>query len=99
MVVFGVGDGALQRLAHLDRDPLARELEIRKSPIHLLAANELGQKIELLGAHAKHAGDRLSLVVLERAGRLFLAHDQPLLAFLSAAWPWNVLVGENSPNL
>ena len=99
VIVLGVGDGAFQSLLHLDRTALARKFEIGERPVDFLAANELGEKIELLRRDANHARDALGLVVLQRARELFLAHDQDLFAFLSDAWPWNVRVGENSPNL
>ena len=67
--------------------------------VDLLAADELRHEVELLRADAQHARDGLSLVVGQRAGSGLLAHAQLLFAFLSAAWPWKVRVGENSPNL
>jgi len=99
VIVFRVGDRAFQRLADVERNALLRELEIRERDIDALAADELGQEVELLRAHAKHPAHGLGFVLLEGARRLFLRHGQPLFAFLSAAWPWKVRVGENSPSL
>ena len=100
VIVFGVGDRTLERLADVARDALARELQIGERRLHLLAADELSEKIELLRADAQHAGDRLGFVVLQGALGLRFRHDgQALFAFLSAACPWKVRVGENSPNL
>ena len=98
VVVFRVGDGALERLADVEGDALARELEIGQRRLDPLAADQLRQQVELLRADAKHATDGFRLRLLELALCLRLGH-QPLFAFLSAAWPWNVRVGENSPSL
>ena len=67
VVVLGVGDRALQRLLHVEGDALARELQIGERALDLLAANELGQKIELLRRDAQHARDGLGLVFREPA--------------------------------
>src|SRR5580692_9135371 len=76
VIVLGIGDRRFQAFAHVAGDALARKLEIRERGRHLLAADELGQKIELLRADAEHAGHRLGLGVGERALALFLAHDK-----------------------
>src|SRR5262249_36560806 len=108
VVVLRVGDRRLEALAHLLGDALAREFEIGERGRDLLAADQLRQQIELLRAHAQHLGDRFGLVLGERAGMARLAHILVLayagapgarLALRSAEWPWNVRVGENSPNL
>ena len=79
---------------------LSREFEVGERGRDLLAADELGEKIELLRADAQHADSRLGLVVGEAPRVGFLGHrGYALFAFLSAEWPWNVRVGANSPNL
>src|SRR6202011_1404553 len=89
-----------QRLAHFGRDALARKFEIGQRRRNFLAADELSQKIELLRADAQHAHDRFGFLVAQNARGCLLGHDgYALFAFLSAVWPWNVRVGENSPNL
>src|SRR4051812_46385099 len=98
MVVLGVGDGALQRLLHRARDPLARKLQVGERHRDLLPADECGNKIELARAGAHHVEHRLRLIVLERPLTFGLAH-YALFALRSAAWPKNVRVGANSPNL
>src|SRR5262249_18354419 len=74
MVVLRIGDRRLQALAHVTRDPLAREFEIGERHRHLLAADQLRDKVELLRAHPQHAGDRLGFVVGEAPWALLLAH-------------------------
>src|SRR5215510_5230905 len=88
VVVLGVGDRRLQALAHVLGDSLARELEIGERRRDLLAADQLGQQVELLRAHAQHLGDRLRLVLGERAGMALLAHVLTSLTPRPArAWP------------
>src|SRR6266481_4043653 len=102
VVVLGIGDRRLQALLDVDRDPLARKLQVGKCCRSLPAADQLRDKIELLRAHPQHAGNRLGLVVREGPFALWFAHrldPQAFLAFLSPEWPWKVRVGENSPNL
>src|SRR6516162_7400682 len=48
MVVLSVGDRRFQALAYLTRHALAREFEVCKRGCHLLAADELGEQVELL---------------------------------------------------
>ena len=74
VIVFRIGDRRFQALAHVAGDALAREFEIGERGRDLLAADELRQKVQLLRADPQHAGDRLGLVVGERALALFLAH-------------------------
>ncbi len=86
MIVLRVGDRALEGLLDVEGDALAGKFEIGESPINLLAANQLRQKIELLRADPQHPRDRLGFVVFQRALRFLLGHDQSLsLAFLSPA--------------
>src|SRR5882672_4255970 len=102
MIVLGVGDRRFQALLDVDRDPLARKLQVGKRGRSLPAADQLRDKIELLRAHPQHPGDCLGLVVREAPFALWFAHrlsPQAFLAFLSPEWPWKVRVGENSPNL
>src|SRR5262249_2756038 len=53
---------------------LARELETGERGRDLLAADERGEKIELLRRDPQHAGDRLGLVLGEAALALAFAH-------------------------
>ena len=55
-------------LAHVERDPLARELEIGERGGDLLAPDELGDEVELLRRDAKVAGDRDGFVLRQRTG-------------------------------
>ena len=99
VIVFSVCDRALKDLADIECNALARELKISERCLNLLAADELGQEVELLRLNAHGAQNGLRLVILEIAGCFCLGHRQPRFDFLSAACPWNVRVGENSPNL
>src|ERR1700728_618344 len=74
VIILGVGDRRFQALAHVTRDALAREFEIGERGRHLLAADKLRQKIELLRTHAQHAGHRLGLGIRKRALAFLLAH-------------------------
>src|ERR1700738_1076494 len=74
MVVFGVGDRRLQALLDVDRDPLARKLQIGKGSRSLPAADQLRDKIKLLRAHPKHPGALLGLVIREAPCALWFAH-------------------------
>src|SRR4051794_30251094 len=74
MVVLGVGDRRFQTLLDVDRDPLARELQVGKRRRGLAAADQLRHEVQLLRADAKHAGDRLGLVIGERAFAAGFAH-------------------------
>src|SRR5579863_7834502 len=102
VIVLGIGDRRFQALLDVDRDPLARKLQIGERSRSLPAADQLCDEIELLRAHPQHSGDRLGLVIGEAPFALWFAHrlsPQTFLAFLSPEWPWKVRVGENSPNL
>src|ERR1700736_2920967 len=102
MIVLGVGNRRFQALLDVDRDPLARKLQVGERSRSLPAADQLRHQIELLRAHPQHPGDRLGLVIREAPFALWFAHrlsPQAFLAFLSPEWPWKVRVGENSPNL
>src|SRR5665648_285419 len=99
VIVLGVGNGRLQRLLHVLGDALTRKSQIGERAIDLLAPDQLGKQVELLRAHANVPGHGLRLAVFERALALRLAHYFVLFALRSATWPWNVRVGENSPNL
>jgi len=87
---------------------LREKFEIGERSRDLLAADELGKQVELLRAHPQHLGDRLRLVLRERAGMGFLAHVLTWLTLArptARAWPCDrrvaveVRVGENSPSL
>src|ERR1700688_649116 len=102
VIVLGVGDRRFQALLDVDRDPLARELQIGERGRSFPAADQLRDKIKLLRARPQHPGNCLGLVVREAPFALWFAHrlsPQAFLAFLSPEWPWKVRVGENSPNL
>src|SRR6185437_14737656 len=74
MIVLGVGNRRFQTLLDVDRDPLARELQVRKRRRSLPATDQLRDKIELLRAHPQHPGDRLGLIVRKGALALWFAH-------------------------
>ena len=100
VVVLGVGDGALEALADVARDALLRELEVGQRRRDLLAADELRRR------GSASAGETRSMRATAFAslsgsarGAAALPMAYFLFAFLSAAWPWKVRVGENSPNL
>src|SRR6202166_336070 len=102
VIVLGVGDRRFQALLDVDRDPLARELQIGERGRSFPAADQLRDKIKLLRARPQHPGNCLGLVVREDPFALWFAHrlnPHAFLAFLSPEWPWKVRVGENSPNL
>src|ERR1700720_2542859 len=80
VVILGVGDRALEGLLDIEGAPLAGKLEIGESLLNLLAADQLRQKIQLLRADPQHPGDRLGFIVLQRARRFLLGHDQSLSA-------------------
>ena len=84
MVVFSVGDRRLERLANGAGNTLAGEFQLSESALDLLAADERGYQVELLGADTDRAGDCLRFVVLEPAFGFCLAHRYFLFAFLSA---------------
>ena len=75
MVVLGIGDRRLQALLDVDRDPLARELQVGERRRSLAAADQLRNQIELLRADPQHAGDRLGLVIREAPFALWFAHN------------------------
>src|SRR5262245_48203194 len=87
MIIFRVGDSRLQRLADRARDTLAGEFQVGERSRHLLAADERGNKVQLLRADADRAEDRTRLVVSKPARSFGLAHRYFLFAFLSAPWP------------
>src|ERR1700731_4079229 len=65
MIVLGVGNRRFQALLDVDRDPLARKLQVGERSRSLPAADQLRHQIELLRAHPQHPGDRLGLVIGE----------------------------------
>src|SRR5258707_1715269 len=74
VIVLGVGDRGLQTLLDVDRDPLARELQISELRPTFPDAHHLLRKLELLRAHPQHPGDCLGLVVREAPFALWFAH-------------------------
>src|SRR3984957_19639977 len=74
VVFFGIGDRRFQTLLDVDRDPLARKLQIRKCCRSLPAADQLRDQIKLLRAHPQHPGDCLGLVIGEAPFALCFAH-------------------------
>ena len=97
VVVFRVGDRRGENLARVFGHALLREGENVHRFLGLLAADQTGDKVELLGRAADLRADRERLVVSNAAGCLVLAHQR--LPFLSAAWPGKKRVGANSPSL
>ena len=81
VVVLGVGNGALQALAHIKSDPLARKFEIGERRGDLLAANEAGNEVQLLWADAQVARYSLGFLVAQRAGGSSLAQGLLPLRF------------------
>src|SRR6185437_7427519 len=75
VIVLGVGDCRLETFLYVMSDALARKFEIGERLRNLLAADELCQQVQLLRAHAQHAGHRLGFVVGERTLTALLAHD------------------------
>src|SRR6185369_475492 len=98
VVVLGVGDRRIERLADVLGDALVAELELVQRPLHLEAADRLGDQVQLAGGGAErpHLAHRFD--ASEPASFGLLAHDYFLLAFLSAAWPGKKRVGANSPS-
>src|ERR1700761_8669162 len=99
MVVLSVGDGAFQRLLHLVRDAALAEGQRVDRALGRHVADHRSDEVQLARADAQVADDALRFGFRQAAWMGRLAHDQPRLAFLSAACPVNVRVGENSPNL
>ena len=64
VVVFGVGDGALERLLDDDRSTLLREGEDGESLVHGLAANEVSNQTALLSREADTTDDSSSFHLL-----------------------------------
>src|SRR4029450_12466648 len=74
MVVLGIGNRRLQAFLDVDRDPLARELQVGERGRGPAAADQLRDKIELLRGDPKHPGDCLGLVIGEAPFALWFAH-------------------------
>src|SRR6516165_4454457 len=85
MIVFGVRDRTLKRLFDFESYALARKLKVSEGRFDLLPPYKLRHEVQLLRTDTQHACDRFRFIFLERARRLLFGHDQPLLAFLSAA--------------
>jgi len=75
VIVLRIGDRGFETFAHVAGDALAREFEVGERGRDLLAADKLGEKVELLRADPQHAGNRLRLGVGQRALALFFAHE------------------------
>ena len=85
VIVLGIGDRRLQRLAHVAGDAPLRQHQRAQRPLDRKPPDHLGHEVQLLRAGFQHArgGDRL---VFGGAARvLFLAHLYLRFAFLSAA--------------
>src|SRR6185312_677776 len=80
VIVLGIGHCALEGLLDRPRDALARERELGERLVHLLAADHLGNEVQLLRAGAQQAENGFRFVVLERALGLRLAH-------VTSSWP------------
>src|SRR5215472_746540 len=78
VVVLRVRNRRFQTLANILGDPLLREFEIRERHRDLLAADQLGNEIELLRAHAQHTRNRFGLVVLQFSLARALTHGSSL---------------------
>jgi len=63
VIVLGVGDRRFQTFNDVDRDPLARKLQVGKRRRGFAAADQLRDKVKLLRAHPQHPGHRLGLVI------------------------------------
>jgi hypothetical protein len=63
MVVLGVGNGALQRLLHLLRDPPLAERQRRHRPFRRQVADHARHQVQLARADPQVTDDRLRLVV------------------------------------
>src|SRR5690606_3610554 len=87
MIVLGIGNSRLQRLLDGAGNALAREFEIVQRRLHLLAADERGNQVQLLRADPYRTRDGTSLVISKPARSFGLAHCYFLFAFLSAPWP------------
>src|SRR5258708_25542047 len=74
VVVLGVGDGRVQRLADVLGDALLGEGELVDGGRRLLAADRGGHEVELARADADGAQHGLGLVVRLAAGSGWLAH-------------------------
>src|SRR5436190_15134129 len=75
VIVLRIRDRRFQAFAHVARNALAREFKIGKRGCNLLAANKLSKQVELLRAHAQHAGDSLRLTPGKLARPGPLAHE------------------------
>ena len=91
---------------HVLGDALAREFEVGHRLVDLLAADHLRDEIELLRRDAQilatalaslsaRPRSRFALPMVFAPARLRIARR----SCRSPLWPWNVRVGENSPNL
>src|ERR1700694_6183673 len=90
VVVLRIGNRRFQAFAHVSRDALARELEIRQRRRDLLAADQRRDQVELLRRDPQHTAHRLGLALAEAA--YALAHGstrspQTRFALRSAEWP------------
>ena len=101
VVVLGVGDRALQRLAARRRRCACARIRDRRAPSStFLPRMSCARRLSFCGLTRSMRATALASFSPSARGLACLGHDgQPLFAFLSAAWPWKVRVGENSPNL
>src|SRR5262245_45263779 len=95
VVVLGVGDRRLQRLAHVFGNAPARKLQFVDRGGRRLAADLASHDVELARADTDVAGDGRRLGVRQAAGAGGLAHGATYLeTFLSPPpeWPWKTRV-------
>jgi hypothetical protein len=74
VIVFRVGDGAGENLAHVDSHRLLRESEDVHRVFDLAAADQRGNEVQLLRRTANLRADRQRLIVRNAARGFFLAH-------------------------
>ena len=77
VVVLGVGDGTLQRLPDLMRDPPLAERQSRDRPLRRQITDHRRDQIQLPRARPHIAQNRLGFVIRERADMFLLAHVSP----------------------
>jgi hypothetical protein len=101
VVVLGVGDRRFQALLDVDRDPLARELQVGERRATFLPRISCATRLSFCGLTRSMRATALASLSARLRSRfgLLIATSSSLLGFLVAAWPWKVRVGENSPNL
>src|SRR6266849_3156145 len=74
VVVLGIGDRRLQDLLDVLGDPARREGQLGERARSTLAADALGDQVELARTDADDAQERLGFSLVEAARCAFLAH-------------------------